>query len=143
VPSATRKVVIGQVHGFQTNAFIKLRYLYDSGTHAASVAALVNEDPDSSDSTNYGSIGGLANGTPFTYSIAFANRVIAIKINGHMLTSFHVPAGWLHEPMYFKAGSYDQADGDSSSDGGRVSFYSLDAGQHTAGADVIFGDGLD
>src|SRR6185312_4359664 len=83
VPSSTRKVVVGQVHGFQSNAFIKLRYLYDSATHT-------------------GSIAGLALGQPLTYSIAFSNREITIKINGHVLSSFHVQPGWLHEPMYFK-----------------------------------------
>jgi hypothetical protein len=146
VPSSTRKIVVGQVHGFQSNAFIKLRYLYDSATHTGSIAALVNEDPDASGSTNYGSIGGLPVGEPFTYSIAFSNREITIRINGRVLTSFHVQRGWLHEPMYFKAGTYDQANGSSSTDGGRTTFLSLGAYAHAAGsadADSIFADGLD
>jgi alginate lyase len=147
VPSSTRKVVVGQVHGFQTNAFIKLRYLYDPATNTGSIAALVNEDPDASGSTNYGSIDGLRSGDAFTYSIAFADREITIKINGHVLTSFHVQHGWLHEPMYFKAGAYDQANGSSSTDGGRVTFLSLGAYAHAAGAggdaDEIFSDGLE
>jgi hypothetical protein len=144
VPASTQKVVVGQIHGFQTNAFIKLRYQYDPSTHTANVAALVNESPTASDSTNYGSIGGLANGVPFTYSIASQGRLITIKVNGHVLTSFHVPYGWLHVPMYFKAGTYDQASGTSSTDGGRVAFSQLGAWSHaTAGMDVIFDNGLD
>ena len=139
VPSATRKVVVGQVHGFQTNAYIKLRYLYDTSSHTGSLAVLVNEDP-SSDSTNLGSIGGLPLGQPFSYSIAVRQRVFTIRVNGDVLASFHVHHGWLHEPMYFKAGSYDQASGSSSTDGGRVTFYQLDAGVH---ADSIFEDGLE
>lgn len=144
VPASTQKVVVGQVHGFQTNAFIKLRYLYDPSTHTGSVAALVNEDPNASASTNYGSIDGLMNGQPFTYSIAVVGRTITIKINSHVLSSFHVPYGWLHVPMYFKAGSYDQASGSSSTDGGRVAFSQLSAWAHAAtGADTIFVSGLD
>lgn len=144
VSSSTRKVVIGQIHGFQTNAYIKLRYLYDPNTHSGSVATLVNEDPSSSGSTNYGSIDGLANGQPFTYSISMVAREITIKVNGHVLASFHVQSGWLHEPMYFKAGSYDQASGNSSTDGGRVTFYTLGAWAHAAsGVDGIFMDGLE
>ena len=141
VPSTTQKVVVGQIHGFQTNAFIKLRYLYNPTTHAAANAALVNEDPNASGSTNYGSIGGLTNGAPFTYSIAVANRVITIRINGQVLTSFHVQSGWLHVPMYFKAGTYDQASGTSSTDGGRVAFSQLSGWAHaTAGADTSSGN---
>jgi hypothetical protein len=144
VPSSTHKVVIGQIHGFGTNAFIKLRYLYNPSTHRAAVAALVNEDPHASDSTNYGSVGGLANGEPFTYSIAVVARTITIKVNRHVLTSFHVPYGWLHVPMYFKAGTYDQANGSSSTDGGRVAFSQLGAWSHpTAGTDAIFVNGLE
>ena len=144
VPSATQKVVIGQIHGFQTNAFVKLRYQYNPSTHTAAVAALVNEDPNASGSTNYGSIGGLTNGQPFTYSIAVASRVITIRINGQLLTTFHVPYGWLHVPMYFKAGTYDQASGSNSTDGGRIAFSQLGGWAHaSAGADAIFDNGLD
>jgi hypothetical protein len=145
VPSSTRKIVIGQVHGFQSSAFIKLRYLYDASTHLGSVAALVNEDPDASNSVNYGSVGGLAVGVPLTYSITFSDREITIRVNGHLLTSFHVQYGWLHEPMYFKAGTYDQANGTSSTDGGRTTFLSLGAYAHaadSADAEEIFADGL-
>lgn len=144
VPSSTQKVVIGQIHGFQTNAFVKLRYLYDPATHTGSVAALVNEDPNASGSTSYGSIDGLANGQPFTYSIAVTDRVVTIKVNSHVLTSFHIQYGWLHVPMYFKAGTYDQASGSSSTDGGRVAFSQLSAWSHaTTAADMIFVDGLE
>lgn len=144
VPSATQKVVVGQIHGFQTNAFVKLRYQYDPSTHTANVAALVNESPSASNSTNYGSIGGLRNGEPFTYSISVQSRVITIKINGQRLASFHVQPGWLHVPMYFKAGTYDQASGSSTTDGGRVAFSQLSAWAHaTAGGDAIFADGLE
>jgi len=139
VPSSTRKVVIGQVHGFQSNAYIKLRYLYDPDTHTGSLAALVNESPTSG-TTNMGSIGGLPIGQPFTYSIKVSQRVFTIRVNGQVLTSFHVHYGWLHEPMYFKAGMYDQANGTSSTDGGRVTFFELTAGAHL---DTIFGDGLE
>jgi len=144
VPTATQKVVVGQIHGFQTNAYIKLRYQYNPSTHTANVAALVNESPNASDSTNFGSIGGLRNGTPFTYSIASQGREITIKVNGQVLTSFHVQSGWLHVPMYFKAGTYDQASGSSSTDGGRVAFSQLSAWSHaTNRTDAIFGNGLD
>ena len=143
VPSSTRKVVIGQIHGFGTNAYVKLRYLYHPDTHSASVAALVNEDPASSGSTSYGEIDGLANGEPLTYSIDVSNREITIKVDGHRLTAFHVHPGWLHVPMYFKAGSYDQASGTSSTDGGRVTFYSLGANARLdGGGDAIFENGL-
>ena len=144
VPASTQKVVVGQIHGFQTNAFIKLRYQYNPTTHTANVAALVNESPSASNSTNYGSIGGLTNGVPFTYSISVQNRVITIKVNGQVLTSFHIQSGWLHVPMYFKAGTYDQASGSSGTDGGRVAFSQLSAWTRaTAGADAIFVDGLE
>lgn len=141
VPSATQKVVVGQVHGFQTNAYIKLRYQYDSASHTGSLAALVNEDPASTSSTNFGSIDGLPFGQPFTYSIVVRQRVFTIRVNDQVLTSFHVHYGWLHEPMYFKAGSYDQASGSSSTDGGRVTFYELDAGAHID--NIIFASGLE
>src|SRR4051794_20476644 len=144
VPSSTQKVVVGQIHGFQTNAFIKLRYQYNPSTHTAAVAALVNEDPNASGSTNYGSIGGLTNGQPFTYSIAVGHRVVTIRINAQLLTTFHVPYGWLHVPMYFKAGTYDQASGSNSTDGGRIAFSQLGGWAHaSAGADAIFDNGLD
>lgn len=144
VPASTQKVVIGQIHGFQTNAFVKLRYLYNPATHKGSVAALVNESPTASGSTNYGSIDNLANGQPFTYSIAVQSRVVTITVNGQRLASFHVQPGWLHVPMYFKAGTYDQASGASSTDGGRVAFSQLAAWAHaTTGADAIFVDGLE
>ena len=144
VPASTQKVVIGQVHGFQTNAYIKLRYQYHPGSHTGSVAALVNEDPSSSNSTNFGEIYNLPNGQSLTYSIAVVNREITIEVNGHPLTSFHVQSGWLHVPMYFKAGTYDQASGSSSTDGGRVTFYSLGANaQIDGGGDPIFENGLE
>ena len=142
VPSSTRKVVIGQIHGFQTNAYVKLRYLYNPATHTGSLAALVNESPTASDSDNYGSVDGLPFDEPFTYSITVRDRVVTIKVNGHVLTSFHVQHAWLHEPMYFKAGSYDQASGSSSEDGGRVTFYELNVAAHEP-TDAIFIDGLD
>ena len=143
VPASTHKVVVGQIHGFQTNAFIKLRYQYDPDAHTGSIAALVNEDPDATGSTNFGSVGGIPTGEPFTYSITVLDREITIKVNGAVLTSFHVQRGWLHVPMYFKAGSYDQANGTSSTDGGRVTFYTLGVYAHPQNTDSIFVDGLD
>ena len=143
VPSSTHKVVIGQIHGFQTNAFIKLRYMYDPSTHMGSVAALVNESPTASHTTNYGSVGGIALGQSFDYLMTVRDREVTIHVGGHSLASFHIPYPWLHVPMYFKAGSYDQATGSSSDDGGRVTFYRLDAGAHASDADEIFSDGVD
>ncbi|HKE46448.1 MAG TPA: polysaccharide lyase family 7 protein [Rhodanobacteraceae bacterium] len=144
VPTSTQKVVIGQVHGFQTNAWIKLRYQYHASSHTGSIAALVNQDPSSSNSTNVGEIYNLPNGEALSYSITVASREITIKVNGRLLTSFHVQSGWLHVPMYFKAGSYDQASGSNSTDGGRVTFYSLGANaQIDGGGDPIFESGLE
>jgi hypothetical protein len=143
VPASTRKVVIGQVHGFQTNAYIKLRYLYDPSTHLGSVAALVNQSPTASHTTDYGSVGGIALGQSFSYSMTVRDREVTIHVDGHALATFHVQYPWLHVPMYFKAGSYDQASGASSEDGGRVTFYQLGAGAHANDADLIFSDGVD
>lgn len=143
VPSSTRKVVVGQIHGFQTNAYVKLRYQYDPSTHLGSVGALVNESPTASHTTNYGEVGGIALGQRFAYLLSVRDREVTIHVNGHALATYHIQYPWLHVPMYFKAGSYDQASGSSSSDGGRVTFYQLDAGAHASDADLIFSDGVD
>ncbi len=144
VPSSTRKVVVGQIHGFETKVYVMLRYQYHPESDSGSVAAMVNEDPSSPHGTNYGEVFGLPNGQPFTYSIAVANREITVKVNGHPLTAFHVQHGWLHVPMYFKAGSYTLASGSSSTDGGRVTIYSLGGSVHADGdPDAIFASGLD
>lgn len=125
VPTATGKVVIGQIHAFQAEPLVKLRYYYQSETRSGRLDALVRLQPDSDAITSYPLLSGLALGAVFDYRISVADGVLRVAAGGKAPADIVLDPAWSAERFYFKAGSYAQANGSSTTDGGEVRFHRL------------------
>jgi hypothetical protein len=125
VPSVGGKVVVGQIHGDGTTVYTFLELAYQSGTIIAEVTTNPTTDTKATPATL---ATGVALGTKFEYSIVTTKAPdLTIAINGQ--TQYHQPVdpSWLTPTMYFKAGSYPQANqaGTGATDGSQVSFYAV------------------
>jgi hypothetical protein len=124
IPSVGGKVVVGQIHGNGTTVYTFLELAYQSGN----IIAEITTDPVTDAKANMTLATGIGLGTKFDYSIVTTKAPdLTIAINGQ--TQYHqpVPAAWLTPTVYFKAGSYPQANqaGTGATDGSQVSFYAL------------------
>lgn len=123
VPSSTGKVVVGQIHGFQTAPLVKLVYAYSTTANTGSVYALINPTPDSTTTTKLALASNIALGQAFSYEIDVSAGALTMWVDSNAMASYTVNAQWNGIGMYYKAGDYVQASGSSSTDGGRVAFY--------------------
>jgi hypothetical protein len=123
VPSIGNKVVVGQIHGNGTTVLPFLELAYKAGDLVAEVVMNpnVNVQTDTTLAT------GIGLGTKFEYQIVTTKAPdLTISINGQ--TRYHqlVDPAWINATMYFKAGSYPQANQmGTASDASQVSFYAL------------------
>lgn len=125
---ANGKLVVGQIHGFQTTPLLKLEYLYDAAAQSGSVVALVNATPDASVPTRFTLASGLALDQAFQYKAAVypkdGRSVLHMYVDRGPAVDYVISRSWTDVGMYFKAGSYPQDQG-SSSEGGKIEFYRL------------------
>lgn len=117
VPS-TGKVIIGQIHGGSTPL---CKIYYSNGT----IYTRVHTHPTGGTENQY-EFGTSALDTPINYELRVVDGVLTMTING-TTHSFDFVAGsnWAEYEFYFKAGSYCQDNQGQSTEGARVSFYSL------------------
>jgi Alginate lyase len=127
IPSVGGKVVVGQIHGDGTTVYTFLEIAYQSGTVIAEVTTNPTTDAKAPAATL---ATGIGLGTKFEYSIVTTKAPdLTISINGQTMYHQPVDPSWLTPTMYFKAGSYPQANqaGTGATDGAQVSFYALSA----------------
>ena len=143
VPSSTGKLVVGQIHGFQTAPLIKLVYAYSSSKQTGSVYALINATPDATAPTKIALAADVALGQAFNYEIDVANvdgaGVLSMRIDSQTPVSYTVDHHWDGIGLYYKVGDYVQANGDSDTDGGSVVFYRFIATHPDNGLSITTG----
>lgn len=125
VPSSTGKVVVGQIHGFQTEPLVKLVYRYSATSRSGSVYALVKSTPDATSDVSLPLASGIGLNQAFSYDIDVDAGVLKMRVNSDAWVSYRIDAAWAGVGLYFKLGDYVQASGSSDTDGGRVAFYRL------------------
>jgi len=124
LPSSTRKIVIGQIHGYDAPPLVKLRY-FMSSSGVGRLDALVKATPSSSSDVSYPLSTNLPLNSKFTYNITVSGGVLLMSVNGATPTRHVIDASWAGIGLYYKAGVYTQASGTSTSDYGRTTFYRL------------------
>jgi hypothetical protein len=124
VPS-TKKVIIGQIHGFSSAALPTVKIYYNNGNTYGTVKT--NSTDDNSDHQFPSVSVGLSNS--ITYEIKLVNGLVSIVINNHTnsLNIFQSDPNYTNETQYFKAGDYcqDNSCSNPSNDGARVAFYAV------------------
>ena len=120
--SSTKKVVIGQIHGYAPNADPLIKLEFNDGH----VEALVKADGKKDTKLSFMNVG-LNN--PVTYQIKVVNGLLSVEVNGshQSINIFQTNPGWKSNTFYFKAGNYCQDSAKSGSIGAKVLFYSLQA----------------
>ena len=119
------KVVVGQIH-FSSNPLIKLLYDPNNG---GQLRALVRDKPDG-DSKSYTLATGIPLDQLFSYKVytkvtPAGNYELRVQVNGVTKLVKRLDPVWASERYYFKAGDYVQDNIGPSTEGGRVTFYSL------------------
>jgi len=127
VPSATGKVTIGQIHGYDSGPCTILVFAYNASTATASLYAKVYPSPTSTSPTQDTLATGLTLSKSFTYLISVTPGKLSMSVNGATATQVSINSAWDGVGLYFKAGAFTQATGTSSTDGGEVTFYRLAA----------------
>jgi hypothetical protein len=122
VVSVTKNVCVGQIHlgsgGSSTKPLIEL-YYHSNGD----IVAGVENSPAGGQTTHY--LTNVAMGQHWTYTIAIEDDQIKVTVNGHT-TTYGIQGDFFAYRQYFKAGDYNQSSSDSTSNGAKVKFYSLD-----------------
>lgn len=123
----TGDVIIGQVHGYPVQRLVKVQY--GNGRVQVYIRNNLTESGDTKFIHNVG-----ANAL-ITYEIKVVDGVAYVTVNG--VTNSHnfgaSDSRWLTDStFYFKAGAYLQDNVGPTTEGGRVSFYSLSATHGTA-----------
>jgi alginate lyase len=122
VVSVTKNVCVGQIHlgsgGSSTKPLIELYY------HAnGDVVAGVENSPAGGQTTH--TLTNVPMGQHWTYTIAVEDNQIKVTVNGNT-TTYGIQGDFFGYRQYFKAGDYNQSSSDSTSNGAKVKFYSLD-----------------
>lgn len=125
VPSSTGKVVVGQIHGFRTSPLVKLVYRYSTSSGSGSVYALIHPTPDSTSNVKLPLASDIDLRQAFSYEIHADSSGLEMRVNNDAWITYGVDQQWDGVGLYFKVGDYVQANGSSSTDGGRVAFYRL------------------
>ena len=126
VPTSTKKVIIGQIHGYSGAALPTVKVEFGNNTVYATVKT--NSNDDGSDFVFPSVSSALSNS--ISYEIKLVNGLITIVINNktNSMNIFQTDPNYTNETQYFKAGDYCQADSCSNpanADGARVAFYAL------------------
>lgn len=130
VPS-TGKVTVGQILGVGTGGttsgpLITLVYKYDFTIGTGILEAAVRSTPGGTTTTHYTVATGIPLNTKFSYQIQVRpDMTLSVQINGVTKYSAPIDPSWTSQGMYFKAGDYVQDNVGTSTEGARVSFYSL------------------
>jgi hypothetical protein len=118
-------LIIGQIHGTSPShgsELLKFRWM------SGSIVAGIKTSVGATESYNT-IISGVSIGDTINYILDANNHVVTatVNINGGSSHSFkYTPdSSWNSDPLYFKAGDYNQDTGSSTTDGGRVAFYVL------------------
>jgi hypothetical protein len=116
----TKKVIIGQIHGFAPNANPLIKLQFNDGI----IEALVKADGVKDTKLNFMNLG--LNKT-VTYQIKVVDGLLSVDVNGsnQSVNIFQTNPGWKTNTFYFKAGNYCQDNSKKGSAGAKVTFYSL------------------
>jgi hypothetical protein len=125
VPASSGKVVVGQIHGFQTKPLVKLVYRHSATSNSGSVYALIEASPDATTTLNLPLASGIDLNEAFSYDIHVDAGTLSMRVNNNAWVRYDIGSSWSDVGLYFKVGDYVQASGDSDTDGGRVAFYRL------------------
>jgi hypothetical protein len=122
VVSVTSNVCVGQIHlgsgGSSTKPLLEL-YYHSNGD----IVVGLENDPSGGQTTH--TVGHVAVGTRWSYSIVESGgSTLTLTVNGST-TSYAIPSAFAPYHQYFKAGSYNQSSSDSTTNGARVAFYAL------------------
>ena len=125
IPSSGR-IAIGQIHVFQRSTPLLIVY-YNKGDIEARVRPVFGKTPNEPVLL----VSKVPLGKRFSYK-AVLDRKGKLTVSasyGDKSSSLNLPidSSWASQSLYFKAGSYVQDNSGASSEGGRVSFYSLKA----------------
>ncbi|MCY1277486.1 Alginate lyase [compost metagenome] len=134
VPSKN-KIVIGQIHskdepGSQNDPLLKLQYHYRNGV--GRIEALLRKRPGDKSVQNILIAENIQLGERFGYDLRLTptgKLGISVTSSGGDKGSHYQPisAYWSKQLLYFKAGAYVQDNQGPSNEGGRVTFYWLNA----------------
>lgn len=129
VPDATGKVVVGQIHGYNTDPLVKLQYEFSSKDNTGKLSAIINPTPVAGGQAivKYTLASDIALDQRFYYRVKVYKRVLYLSANSGTQLSYAIDRSWESVGLYFKAGAYVQATGSSNADGARVSFLRLAA----------------
>lgn len=118
---STGKVIIGQVHGYQTDPLVKVQW--NDGT----VSAYFKNTPLGSD-TKY-ALAEIGLGEMIEYNIAVVDGIATVTVNGASASHNFFASGseWRTNTFYFKAGAYVQDNLGLPDEAGLVAFYELSA----------------
>jgi PKD repeat protein len=123
--SSTKKVIIGQIHGYSGAALPTVKIEYNNGKTYGIVKT--NSTDDGSDYDFPSVTTALSNS--IAYEIKVVNGLISIAINGktNSLNVFQTDPNYTNETQYFKAGDYcqDYSCSNPSSNGTLVAFYAV------------------
>jgi hypothetical protein len=118
----TKKVIIGQIHGYTGDARPVLKLQYNNG----SLEALVKTN-SSFDGDKKWTFSSVALSNNINYQIKLVDGLLSVTVNGATQSTniFLHDSDWDTNSMYFKAGSYCQDNDGPTNEGARVAFYSL------------------
>ena len=119
---ATKKVIIGQIHGYTGDARPLLKLQYNNWTIEALVKT--NSSFDGDWKFTYANVG-LSNN--INYQIKVVDGLLSTTVNGTTKSTniFLNDSDWDTNTLYFKAGSYCQDNDGPTNEGARVAFYSV------------------
>jgi hypothetical protein len=128
----TGKVVVGQIHSKGgAGPLVKLQYEYSSSTRTGKVFAVVNRVPNPAAPDKYLLASGIKLGARFSYQIRVShnggNGVLSAVVGSGTSISIPIDHAWDTWELYFKAGSYVQEAGTTSTIGAAVDFHVLAA----------------
>jgi hypothetical protein len=122
----SKKVIIGQIHGYSGAALPTVKLQYNNGSLEGFIKTnAVNTNLEK----KFIFATGVPLGSNITYQIKVVNGLVSIVMNNvtNSLNIFVADPQWEVETMYFKAGDYCQSNGCSNplNEGAKVAFYAV------------------
>jgi hypothetical protein len=140
VAIAKSQIIIGQIHGSQTNSeLLKLRW---SGYRAKQCYVEARLQKNDTTKSEFGTklATGLSLGDMISYSIKMKNGLVTVTVNNTSTTWTYTSAYYgTTDSYYFKAGNYLQYDNDTIVVYGQTRFYSLNVNPKTVGVSSKYG----
>ncbi|HTD65778.1 MAG TPA: polysaccharide lyase family 7 protein, partial [Candidatus Limnocylindria bacterium] len=123
---STGKVIIGQVHGYDTSPLIKIQ------VRSGRFEGLVKDHIANDTETKF-DLGAFALNSLITYQIKVVDGIAFITVNGttRSFDFFASDPAWKAIGFYFKAGAYVQDNSGPITEGGRMAFTYLAAAHST------------